>query len=151
VTFSKQKCFNASPGFFQHKFRLPDNIKSMSGIFFKTLSKYSYLHSRHMSTTSLIVAIKGTDNVEQDGAIVRLEAGASMDTLRSRIADKLAIATDKEGLILEDTNGDRLTTIEQARKQQVIFVNLDDQIKLPAVPARTLPYFGNLYELLPDM
>jgi hypothetical protein len=28
---------------------------------------------------------------------------------------------------------------------------LGDQVKLPAVPRRTLPYFGNLYEMLPDM
>lgn len=104
-----------------------------------------------MSTTTLIVAIKGTDNVERDGAIVRLESGASMDTLRSRIAEKLAITNGVEDLILEDANGGSLTTIDQICKQQTIYVNLADQIKLPAVPTGTLPYFGNLYQLLPDM
>lgn len=104
-----------------------------------------------MSTTSLIVAIKGTDNVEQDGAIVRFGAGASMDTLRGLVAEKLSIATGSQDLILEDGNGNILSGIDHARQQQVIYVNLGDQVKLPAVPRRTLPYFGNLYEMLPDM
>jgi cytochrome P450/NADPH-cytochrome P450 reductase len=104
-----------------------------------------------MSTTSLIVAIKGTDDVEKDGAIVRFGAGANMDTLRSLVAEKLGIATGYQDLILEDVNGNVLSGIDHAREQQIIYVNLKDQVKLPAVPKRTLPYFGNLYDMLPDM
>ncbi|KAI8580599.1 hypothetical protein K450DRAFT_299354 [Umbelopsis ramanniana AG] len=104
-----------------------------------------------MSTTSLIVAIKGTDNVENDGVIVRFGTGASMDTLRSLIADKLGIATGYQDLILEDGDGKLLSGIDHVRQQQVVYVNLKDQVKLPAVPKHTLPYFGNLYDMLPDM
>jgi cytochrome P450/NADPH-cytochrome P450 reductase len=104
-----------------------------------------------MSTTSLIAAIKGTDNVESDGVIVRFGTGASMDTLRSLIADKLGIATGYQDLVLEDADGKLLSGIDHVRQQQVVYVNLKDQVKSPAVPKHTLPYFGNLYDMLPDM
>ncbi|KAI9287391.1 cytochrome P450, partial [Umbelopsis sp. AD052] len=104
-----------------------------------------------MSKKLLIAAIKGTDNIENDGVIVRFSTGASMDTLRSLIADKLGIATGYQDLILEDDNGKVLSGIDHARQQQVIYVNLKNQVKLPAVPKHTLPYFGNLYDMLPDI
>ncbi|CAO3680931.1 unnamed protein product [Umbelopsis ramanniana] len=104
-----------------------------------------------MSKTSLIAAIKGTDNVESNGATITFDNGASMDKLRSLVADQLGIASGHQDLILEDANGNVLSEIDQVRQQEVIYVNLKDQVRLPAVPKRSLPYFGNLYDMLPDL
>jgi cytochrome P450/NADPH-cytochrome P450 reductase len=104
-----------------------------------------------MSKTSLIAAIKGTDNVESNGATIKFDNGASMDKLRSLVADNLGIASGHQDLILEDANGNVLSEIDQVRQQEVIYVNLKGQVRLPAVPKRSLPYFGNLYDMLPDL
>jgi hypothetical protein len=104
-----------------------------------------------MSKTLLIAAIKGTDNIESNNATIKFDSGASMDKVRSLVAEKLGIACGHQNLILEDGDGKLLSDIDQVRQQQVIYVNLKDQVKLPAVPKRSLPYFGNLYEMLPDL
>ncbi|KAG0171863.1 hypothetical protein DFQ28_000202 [Apophysomyces sp. BC1034] len=103
------------------------------------------------TTTSLIVVLKGSTDIETDGRIIRFGNGASLDTVRSLAAEKLGIAGQTENVLLSDGTGRLLDGVDDARQQQVVYVDLREQIK-EIIPGPTkLPFVGSLYDMLPDL
>lgn len=102
-------------------------------------------------TISLIVAIKGCENIEADGHIIRIGNGASTDTVRTLAAGKLGLGIALADIILETTTGEVLTEIERVKLQQVVIINFKEQIKDVIPGPRRLPMVGNLYEMMPDL
>ncbi|CAO3649127.1 unnamed protein product [Mucor hiemalis] len=102
-------------------------------------------------TISLIVAAKGSANIETDGHIIRIGNGANTNTVRSLAAEKLGLAIPLDDIILETSSGEVLTEIDRVKSQQVVYINFQEQIKdvIPGPPR--LPMVGNLYEMLPDL
>lgn len=103
------------------------------------------------NTTSLIVTLKGTKDIEKDGVIVRFGSGANLDTVRGLAGEKLAIGGASQDLILLDGSDRILDGIDDLRKQQVVYVDLPDRIKQMIPGPKKLPFVGNLYDLLPDV
>ncbi|KAL0087063.1 cytochrome P450 [Phycomyces blakesleeanus] len=106
-----------------------------------------------MSTnlTSLIVAVKGAQDLEEEGYIIQIGNGASVDTVRNLAAEKLDIVGSTANIVLEDAEGNTLDEIDRIRSQKVVYLNTKDSIK-SVIPGPTkLPYIGNLYEMMPDM
>lgn len=101
-------------------------------------------------TISLIVALKGCENIETEGHIIRVGNGANTDTVRTLAAEKLGLGVALVDIILETTSGEVLTEIERVKSQQVVIINLKDQIKDVPGPTK-LPMVGNLYDMLPDL
>ncbi|KAI7896669.1 cytochrome P450 [Mucor mucedo] len=101
-------------------------------------------------TISLIVALKGCDNIETEGHIIRVGNGANTDTVRTLAAEKLGLGVALVDIILETTSGEVLTEIERVKSQQVVIINLKEQIKDIPGPTK-LPMVGNLYDMLPDL
>lgn len=101
-------------------------------------------------TISLIVALKGCNNIEAEGKIIRIGNGANTNTVRSLAAEKLGLAIPLNDIILETSTGVELTEIEMVRLQQVVYIHFHQQIKEVPGPAR-LPMVGNLYEMMPDL
>lgn len=102
-------------------------------------------------TISLIVALKGCENIETDGHIIRIGNGANTDTVRRLAAGKLGIYTPLVDIILETSTGEVLTEIDRVRFQQVLLINFPEQVKDVIPGPRGLPMVGNLYEMLPDL
>ncbi|CAO3627588.1 unnamed protein product [Cunninghamella blakesleeana] len=101
-------------------------------------------------TTSLIVALKGANDLETEGKIVRFGNGANLDTIRSLAAEKLGISGNTQELILLDGNNRVLSGIDDLRQQQVVYIDLPNKI-IEVLPGPTkLPFVGNLYDLLPN-
>lgn len=103
------------------------------------------------NTTSLIVVLKGSVNLEKDGHIIRFGNGANLDTVRSLAAEKLSIAGGHSDIQLLNKKGEILTEIDAVRDQQVIFIDMKQQIKDVIPGPANLPFVGSLYELLPNM
>ncbi|GAA5815138.1 hypothetical protein MFLAVUS_008644 [Mucor flavus] len=101
-------------------------------------------------TISLIVALKGCNNIEAEGKIIRIGNGANTNTVRSLAAEKLGLAIPLNDIILETSTGVELTEIEMVRLQQVVYIHFHQQIKEIPGPTR-LPMVGNLYEMMPDL
>jgi cytochrome P450/NADPH-cytochrome P450 reductase len=102
-------------------------------------------------TISLIVAIKGTENIEADGHIIRIGNGANTNTVRSLAAEKLSLAIPLDDIILETSTGEVLTEIDRVKLQQVVYINFEEQIKDVIPGPRRLPMVGNLYDMMPDL
>ncbi|ORY94519.1 cytochrome P450 [Syncephalastrum racemosum] len=100
--------------------------------------------------TSLIVALKGSIDIEKDGRIIRFGSGANLSTVRGLAAEKLGIAGNPEDLVLLDVSDQVLAGIDQVRAQQVIHIDHKDHIKEVPRPRR-LPFVGNLPEMLPNI
>ncbi|KAI8097025.1 cytochrome P450 [Halteromyces radiatus] len=101
-------------------------------------------------TTSLIVALKGSKDLEKTGKIIRFGNGANLDTVRGLAAEKLAIGGNSQDLVLLDGSDRLLDGIDDLRKQQVVYVDLPESVK-EIIPGPTkLPFVGNLYEFVPD-
>ncbi|KAI8368250.1 cytochrome P450 [Radiomyces spectabilis] len=98
----------------------------------------------------LIVALKNASNVAEEGHIIQVGNGASIDTVKSLAAEKLATSAPLADITLEDACGNRLTEIDAVRSQQVVYLSLKEQIKDVIPGPRKLPYVGNLYDLAPD-
>lgn len=101
------------------------------------------------SNVSLIVALKGSTDLEKDGRIIRFGSDANLNTVRGLAAEKLGIAGDIEELVLLDASDKLLGGINQVREQQVVYVDHKDHIKEVPSP-RGLPFVGNLPEMLPN-
>lgn len=99
----------------------------------------------------LIVALKGCENTENDGHIIRIGNGASTDTVRSLAVEKLGICAPLAEITLETSKGEVLTEIDQIRNQQVVYINYPEQIKDIIPGPRGLPMVGNLYDIMPDL
>lgn len=103
------------------------------------------------NTTSLIVVLRNTSDVEKDGRIIRFGNGANLDTIRSLAAEKLAITGGYANIQLFNSNGELLGGIDDLRQQQVVYVDIKELIR-ETVPGPTkLPFVGSLYEMLPNM
>ncbi|KAI7880495.1 cytochrome P450 [Mucor mucedo] len=102
-------------------------------------------------TICLIVALKGCENTETDGHIIRIGNGANTNTVRSLAVEKLGICVPLADIILETSTGEALTEIDRVRAQQVVYINFPEQIKDNIPGPRGLPMVGNLYEMLPDL
>ncbi|KAI9355273.1 cytochrome P450 [Pilaira anomala] len=102
-------------------------------------------------TTSLIVVLKGSANLEKDGHIIRFGNGANLDTVRSLAAEKLSIAGGHSDIQLLNKKGEILTEIDAVRDQQVVFIDMKQQIKDVIPGPANLPFVGSLYELLPNI
>jgi cytochrome P450/NADPH-cytochrome P450 reductase len=102
-------------------------------------------------TTSLIIAVKGSENIEVDGHIIRIGNGANTNTVRNLASEKLGLAIPLDEIILETSTGEVLTEIDRVRSQQIIYINFKEQIKDVIPGPRRLPMVGNLYDMLPDL
>jgi cytochrome P450/NADPH-cytochrome P450 reductase len=103
------------------------------------------------NSISLIVALKGNDNIEADGHIITIGNGANTNTVRSLAAEKLGLAIALDDIILETTSGIALTEIEKVRLQQVVYISSVEKIKDVIPGPRRLPMVGNLYDMMPDL
>ncbi|KAF7726609.1 hypothetical protein EC973_008573 [Apophysomyces ossiformis] len=100
--------------------------------------------------TSLIVVRKDSTDIEKDGRIIRFGNGANLDTIRSLAAEKLGIVGSAD-VLLYDGSGKLVPGVDEARRQQVLYIDLKDQIK-EVIPGPTkLPFVGNLYDMVPDI
>ncbi|KAI9018068.1 cytochrome P450 [Phycomyces nitens] len=103
------------------------------------------------NTTSLIVALKGAHDLEEEGYIIQIGNGASVENVRNLAAEKLDVVGSTADITLEDSEGNPLNEIDQIRSQKVVYLNPKDSIK-DVIPGPTkLPYIGNLYDMMPDM
>lgn len=103
------------------------------------------------NTASLIVALKGSSNIENDGRIIRFGNTADLNIIHKLIAEKLSILGRIDDIVLFDDKDEELVEVDQIKKQQVVYVDLKQHIT-SAIPGPTgLPFVGALYELLPDM
>ncbi|KAG1369048.1 hypothetical protein G6F61_012665 [Rhizopus arrhizus] len=103
------------------------------------------------NTTSLIVVLRNTSDVEKDGRIIRFGNGANLDTIRSLAAEKLAITGGYANIQLFNSNGELLGGIDDLRQQQVVYIDTKELIR-ETVPGPTkLPFVGSLYEMLPNL
>ncbi|KAL1914363.1 uncharacterized protein VTP21DRAFT_8943 [Calcarisporiella thermophila] len=103
------------------------------------------------NTTFLIVALKGTVDIEKDGHIIPIGNAASLETVIHLAAEKLALAGSPADITLENRVGEVLTQIDQIRGQHVVYASLREGIKEVIPGPRRLPYVGNLYDVLPDI
>jgi cytochrome P450/NADPH-cytochrome P450 reductase len=103
------------------------------------------------NTTSLIVAFKGTADVETNGHIIRYRNNVTYDFLRKQIADKLSILGGSQDIQTFSEKDELLTDIDQIKNQKVVYVDLKQHIITQIPGPRGLPFVGALYELLPDM
>lgn len=103
------------------------------------------------NTTSLIVVLKGSTDIEKDGRIIRFGNGANLDTVRSLAAEKLGIAGGYADIQLLNDQGETLTGIDAVKNQQIVLIDLKQQIKDVIPGPANLPFVGSLYELLPNM
>lgn len=94
-------------------------------------------------TTSLIVALKGSDNIEVDGHIIRIGNGANTNTVRSLASEKLGLAIPLDDISLETATGEVLTEIDRVRSQQVVYINCKERIKDVIPGPRGLPMVGS--------
>jgi cytochrome P450/NADPH-cytochrome P450 reductase len=102
-------------------------------------------------TVSLIIALKGCDNIETDGCIIRLGNGASTNTVRNLASQKLGLLVPLEDLILETSDGKILNDIDRVISQRIIYISLKERIKDVIPGPRRLPMVGNLYDMMPDL
>jgi cytochrome P450/NADPH-cytochrome P450 reductase len=105
-----------------------------------------------MSTkTSLIAVLQSSANVEEDGVIIQLSSGSTLQTVRTNIAKKLGVFVPLEEIVFYSSEKTLLQDMDEIRKQQIIYVSVVGGIK-PVIPGPTkYPLVGSLYELLPDM
>ncbi|KAI9473910.1 MAG: cytochrome P450 [Benjaminiella poitrasii] len=103
------------------------------------------------NTTSLIIALKGTTNIEDDGHIIRFGDKANLDTFRRLAADKLGIIGDISDIQFLNTEGKLLDSIDAIRNQQVAYIDVKQHIKETIPGPASLPFVGSLYELLPNI
>lgn len=101
-------------------------------------------------TLPLIIVLKGTQNLEQDGQIIQIGNGANTNTVRGLAAEKLGLAIPLEDIILETSEGVELTEIDKVKEEKVVYIRPRDKIKDVPGPRR-LPMVGNVYEMLPDL
>jgi cytochrome P450/NADPH-cytochrome P450 reductase len=103
------------------------------------------------STFSLIVVLKGSNCIEEDGRIIRFGSNANTNAIRTMAAEKLDLLVPEDDIVLETATGVLLTEVEMVRLQQVVYVRLNQEI-IEVIPGpRGLPVVGNLYEMMPDM
>lgn len=104
------------------------------------------------NTTSLIVVLEGTKDIEKNGKIIRFATvGANLNTIRGLVAEKLNIIAPLEDIMLLNQNGHLLDDIDQVKNQQVLYISLKEKIKAAIPGPASLPFVGSLYELLPNM
>lgn len=103
------------------------------------------------NTTSLIVVLKGSTDVEKDGRIIRFGNGANLDTVRGLAAEKLSIAGGYADIQLLNEKGELLGGIDAVRDQQVVYIDLKQTIKEVIPGPASLPFVGSLYEMLPNV
>lgn len=101
--------------------------------------------------STLVIALKGCDNIETDGCIIRLKNDADIHTIRTLGSKKLGLAIPLDDIILETSGGETLNDIDRIKLEQVIYINTKDQIKEVPVPHGLLPYVGDLYSMIPDL
>ncbi|KAI8886916.1 cytochrome P450 [Backusella circina FSU 941] len=102
-------------------------------------------------TTTLIVALRGDKDTEKNGRIIRFGNGANLDTIRGLAAEKLDIVVDYTCIQLYNGMGELLQGIEDARNQQVVYVDMDKPISESVPGPIKLPFVGNVYDLLPNL
>lgn len=103
------------------------------------------------NTTSLIVVLKGSKDVEGEGRIIRFGNGANLDTVRGLVAEKLSIAGNPSDIELLNEKDELLGGIDALRNQQVVYVDVKDHIKNVIPGPSSLPFVGSLYEMLPNI
>lgn len=103
------------------------------------------------NTTSLIVVLKGSTDVENDGRIIRFGNGANLNTIRGLVAEKLSIAGATDDIQLLNEKDEILGGIDALKNQQVVYVDLKQHIKDVIPGPACLPFVGSLYEMLPNM
>ncbi|KAI8979229.1 cytochrome P450 [Mycotypha africana] len=89
------------------------------------------------NTTSLIAVLKDSSKtIEQDGRIIRFGNGANLNTVRGLVADKLNIVAAPQDICFFTREGKLLESIDDLRSQQVVYVDLEEQIKdvIPGPP-----------------
>ncbi|KAI8377698.1 cytochrome P450, partial [Radiomyces spectabilis] len=102
-------------------------------------------------TISLIVALKGAENLEDEGRIIRFGTGANLDTIRGLVAEKLSIVGALDDILLLDSHDRLLDGIGELSQQQVVYVDVRNHIKEIIPGPAKLPFVGNLYDLLPNI
>ncbi|CAO3620404.1 unnamed protein product [Mucor fragilis] len=103
------------------------------------------------NTTSLIVVLKGSKDVENDGRIIRFGNGANLETVRGLAAEKLSIAGNPSDIQLLNDKDELLGGIDALRNQQVVYVDVKEHIKDVIPGPASLPFVGALYEMLPNI
>ncbi|KAI7907546.1 cytochrome P450 [Cokeromyces recurvatus] len=103
------------------------------------------------NTTSLIIALKGSTNIEDEGRIIRFGNGANLDTIRGLAAEKLSIVSGIADIQFLDVNERLIDSIDSLRNQQVVYIDMKQQIKEIIPGPACLPFVGSLYELLPNI
>jgi cytochrome P450/NADPH-cytochrome P450 reductase len=101
--------------------------------------------------TTLIVTLRGDNDTEKNGRIIRFGNGANLDTVRGLAAEKLDMVVDYSCVRLLNKTGDLLQSIDDVRNQQVVYVDLDKPISDGIPGPMKLPFVGNVYDLLPSM
>lgn len=103
------------------------------------------------NTVSLIVALKGCNDIEKEGRIIRFGHGANLDTIRGLAAERLGIASGHEDIQLLNEQGKILGGIDDVKSQQVVYIDLKSQVKDVIPGPACLPFVGSLYEMLPNL
>jgi hypothetical protein len=102
-------------------------------------------------TFSLIVVLKGSKSIEEDGRVIRFGSNASTNTVRTLAAEQLDLIVPVDDIVLETATGVLLTEVEMVRLQKVVYVRLVQEI-IEVIPGpRGLPFVGNLYDMMPDL
>ena len=103
------------------------------------------------NTTSLIIVLKSTTDLERDGRFIRFSNNFDLNTVRDLIAEKLCILGSTADIQLWNSDGKLIETLDEIKSQEVVYVDHKQKIKdiIPSPPR--LPFVGNLYEMLPNL
>ncbi|OBZ91248.1 hypothetical protein A0J61_00693 [Choanephora cucurbitarum] len=103
------------------------------------------------NTTSLIIVLKSTTDLERDGRFIRFSNNFNLNTIRDLIAEKLSIIGSTADIQLWNSDGKLIETLDEIKSQEVVYVDHKQKIKdiIPSPPR--LPFVGNLYEMLPNL
>lgn len=100
--------------------------------------------------STLIIALKGCDDIETDGFIIHLEKDADMDVIRTLASEKLGLVVPLDEIIFETSGGEILNDIDSIKSKQVVYATCKEQFKeISRVPR--FPFVGNLYSMVPDL
>lgn len=103
------------------------------------------------NTTSLIIVLIGTKDIENNGHIVRFSDNVNLDFLYKQIAEKLSILGSYQDIQLYNDKNELLTNLDQIKEQKLVFVDVKQHLQVDIPGPKGLPFVGALYELLPDL
>jgi hypothetical protein len=103
------------------------------------------------SSFSLVVVLKDSNSIEEDGRVIRFGINANINTVRALAAEQLDLLVPADDVVLETETGVLLTEVEIVRLQQVVYVRLVQEIVKVTPGPRGLPIVGNFYDMMPDM